>query len=99
MKKRLMHCSVCGISGIVLLFLLVACDAGKQSAEADSGARRIVQMRNYSGDGYTVNYPTDWSTHRNGNVVVFTDSGGMKTFIVEYISNANGSLSATAAVN
>jgi len=87
---------------LLLALFLTACgfwgNTGNTSANTIPTAAPL-HVTTYTGDGYSIDYPQNWTAKKNGNVVVFSDPPGLSTLIVEYASNPGGELSASSAVD
>lgn len=106
-RSRLMFCSM-----FLLVMFLTACSTGGSRDSATPGATSELRpsptpspaisssgaLKVYSGMGFTIEYPSNWTTSlnnngSNGHIIAFTDPSSLGTFSVQTSANPGGLIS------
>jgi hypothetical protein len=95
-----------GICGLILALLLVACGGSTNSSgksdsvnysnsATETAAWQMNEMKTYSGNGFTIEYPQKWKEVTSGTEVTFTDPLGNYNLTVGTAPNTHGNVSAS----
>ncbi len=92
---------------LLLALLISACSFGGSSTTSSPTptpptvvSTTAPGMTTYTGDGYTINYPSTWTVKKDDNgVVTFNDPSGIAYLGVGVVPNPNGVVPASNLVN